>query len=72
MSTHNPFVDPVSDAEDHAEATLTVGKAASMTLGTDSLIVLGERSSQIIIQTEILIVSFKMSLSTRRVLAAVS
>jgi len=45
----DPFVDPSSEAEDlgtdHAFAvnsTLAVGKNASLTLGTDSLIVLGE------------------------------
>lgn len=46
MSIQNPFVDPVSDSEDHVEATLNVGKAASLTLGTDSLIVLGEQSKK--------------------------
>ncbi len=47
----NPFVDPSSEEEelaaDHAFAansTLPVGKNASLTLGTDSLIVLGEHS----------------------------
>jgi hypothetical protein len=45
----DPFVDPSSEAEelggDHAFAvnsTLVVGRNASLTLGTDSLIVLGE------------------------------
>jgi hypothetical protein len=45
----DPFVDPASEAEDlasdHAFAmnsTLVVGRNASLTLGTDSLIVLGE------------------------------
>jgi sphingosine kinase len=48
----DPFVDPSSEAEDigtdHAFAvnsTLVVGRNASLTLGTDSLIVLGEQHS---------------------------
>lgn len=53
MSTANPFVDPVSDTEDHeralnAEATLNVGKDASLTLGTDSLIVLDEAFEKVV------------------------
>jgi sphingosine kinase len=47
--THNPFMDPRTDSEDNGtdralavEATLVVGRNASLTLGTDSLIVLGE------------------------------
>jgi hypothetical protein len=46
----DPFVDPSSETEDlatdHAFAvnsTLAVGRNASLTVGTDSLIVLGER-----------------------------
>jgi sphingosine kinase len=45
----NPFVDPATSFEENArgnsfavDATLAVGKNASLTLGTDSLIVLGE------------------------------
>lgn len=48
-SSDDPFVDPQSATEDHtsdhafaADATLAVGRNASLTLGTDSLIVLGE------------------------------
>lgn len=48
----DPFVDPSSETEDLAtdyafavNSTLAVGKNASLTLGTDSLIVLGERHS---------------------------
>ena len=40
----NPFADPnIHEDADHAgeESTLTVGRNASLTLGTDSLIVLG-------------------------------
>lgn len=49
--TDNPFRDPVSEpdhydqGQDHAfavDSTLAVGRDASLTLGTDSLIVLGE------------------------------
>jgi len=48
MATDNPFVDPITSFEeggrDHSFAidTLAVGKDASLTLGTDSLIVLGQ------------------------------
>jgi sphingosine kinase len=49
LQADDPFVDPSSEAEDigtdHAFAvnsTLAVGRNASLTLGTDSLIVLGE------------------------------
>lgn len=49
MTADNPFVDPVTSFEeqgrDHSfaiESTLAVGRDASLTLGTDSLIVLGE------------------------------
>jgi hypothetical protein len=45
----DPFVDPSSEAEDlgtdHSfavDSTLAVGRNASLTLGTDSLIVLGK------------------------------
>ena len=41
---NDPFVDPASDGEepdDIEEITLPVGRNASLTLGTDSLIVLG-------------------------------
>lgn len=48
----DPFVDPQSVTEDHtsdhafaADATLAVGRNASLTLGTDSLIVLGEKGN---------------------------
>jgi sphingosine kinase len=48
MAADNPFVDPISSFEDPArdrsfaiDSTLAVGKKASLTLGTDSLIVLG-------------------------------
>lgn len=43
----DPFVDPVTNSMDRSEngfvvnATLAVGKNASLTLGTDALIVLG-------------------------------
>jgi sphingosine kinase len=47
--TKNPFVDPVVESDDAGDehsfavdSTLAVGKDASLTLGTDSLIVLGE------------------------------
>lgn len=45
--TSNPFADPnLADSSDISqqlaeEATLTVGRNASLTLGTDSLVVLG-------------------------------
>jgi len=49
MATDNPFVDPITSFEeydrDHSfaiDSTLAVGRNASLTLGTDSLIVLGE------------------------------
>ena len=49
MATDNPFVDPVASFEEHGrehsmavDSTLPVGRNASLTLGTDSLIVLGE------------------------------
>lgn len=49
MTTDNPFVDPITSMEEQAQeqsfavdSTLAVGKNASLTLGTDSLIVLGE------------------------------
>lgn len=48
MATDNPFVDPTASFEEHArdssfalDSTLPVGRNASLTLGTDSLIVLG-------------------------------
>lgn len=44
---NDPFVDPASDGEepdDIEEITLPVGRNASLTLGTDSLIVLGRSS----------------------------
>ena len=48
LSTDNPFVDPITSFEEHGrdhsfavDSTLPVGKNASLTLGTDSLIVLG-------------------------------
>lgn len=51
-SSGDPFVDPQSATEDHtsdhafaADATLVVGRNASLTLGTDSLIVLGEQDN---------------------------
>jgi sphingosine kinase len=44
----NPFVDPIASFEEHGrdnswagDSTLPVGRNASLTLGTDSLIVLG-------------------------------
>jgi hypothetical protein len=53
-STDNPFVDPASSVEQDAtrgrgnssatDSTIAVGKNASLTLGTDSLIVLGKES----------------------------
>lgn len=48
MAAENPFVDPVTSEEQVREATFTrdstlaVGRDASLTLGTDSLIVLDE------------------------------
>ncbi len=49
----DPFVDPSSEAEDlgtdrafAVNSTLAVGRNVSLTLGTDSLIVLGERNNQ--------------------------
>jgi sphingosine kinase len=49
MATDNPFVDPITSFEEHgrdhsfaADSTLPVGRNASLTLGTDSLIVLGQ------------------------------
>ena len=48
-TSDNPFVDPETSFEEHGrdhsfaiDATLAVGRNASLTLGTDSLIVLGE------------------------------
>lgn len=48
MATDNPFVDPNPSFEENGrgnsfamDATLVVGRSASLTLGTDSLIVLG-------------------------------
>lgn len=48
MATDNPFVDPITSFDDQArdqsfaiESTLAVGKNASLTLGTDSLVLLG-------------------------------
>jgi sphingosine kinase len=48
MATDNPFVDPTTSFEEHGrdhsfaiDSTLAVGRNASLTLGTDSLIVLG-------------------------------
>ena len=43
-STGDPFVDPIESPGEEAfavDATLSVGRNASLTLGTDSLIVLG-------------------------------
>lgn len=41
-STHSdPFGDPITSAQTTKEATLLVGRNASLTLGTDALIVLG-------------------------------
>ena len=52
MATENPFVDPIASFEDHGrdhsfaiDSTLALGRNASVTLGTDSLIVLGELTS---------------------------
>jgi hypothetical protein len=49
MAADNPFVDPIASFEEHGrdhsfavDSTLAVGRNASLTLGTDSLIVLGE------------------------------
>jgi hypothetical protein len=49
MAADNPFVDPITSFEEPAhdrafaiDSTLAAGKNASLTLGTDSLIVLGE------------------------------
>jgi hypothetical protein len=49
----NPFMDPRTNSEDNGaeqasviESTLVVGRNASLTLGTDSLIVLGEYSTR--------------------------
>lgn len=49
MASENPFVDPNpsfdENVRDHSfaiDSTLAVGRNASLTLGTDSLIVLGE------------------------------
>ena len=54
MATDNPFVDPLPPFEeqirDHSlalDSTLAVGKNASLTLGTDSLILLGELNVRI-------------------------
>lgn len=48
LPTDNPFVDPITSFEEHGrdhsfalDSTLPVGRNASLTLGTDSLIVLG-------------------------------
>lgn len=46
-STHNdPFADPITSAQTTKDATLLVGRNASLTLGTDSLIVLGKSRMQ--------------------------
>ena len=49
MAMDDPFVDPITSFDEHArdhsfgiDSTLAVGRNASLTLGTDSLIVLGE------------------------------
>jgi sphingosine kinase len=49
MATDNPFVDPTSSFEEAGrgnsfatDSTLAVRRNASLTLGTDALIVLGE------------------------------
>ena len=41
INDNNPFADPSSHENLVEESTLTVGRNASLTLGTDSLIVLG-------------------------------
>ena len=44
LTDSDPFVDPVTTANDHDYTegwTLPVGRSASLTLATDSLIVLG-------------------------------
>ncbi len=45
LADSDPFVDPVNAASDHNNYTegwtLSVGRSASLTLATDSLIVLG-------------------------------
>lgn len=48
LTSNNPFEDSAGDAQGHSSrrsftvnSTLAVGKNASLTLGTDSLIVLG-------------------------------
>ena len=44
LADSDPFVDPINTANDHEYAdgwTLPVGRSASLTLATDSLIVLG-------------------------------
>lgn len=50
LSADNPFVDPNPSFDENGrgnsfavDATLALGKNASLTLGTDALIVLGER-----------------------------
>jgi sphingosine kinase len=57
MASDNPFIDPLpsfdEQARDHSfalDSTLAVGKNASLTLGTDSLILLGELD---VLETEI-------------------
>lgn len=54
-SINDPFVDPASDGEepdDIGDITLPVGRNASLTLGTDSLIVLGKSSFLLTYNTE--------------------
>jgi sphingosine kinase len=55
MAADNPFVDPNPSFEentrDHSfaiDSTLAVGRNASLTLGTDSLIVLGRSRAEIL------------------------
>lgn len=52
---NDPFKDPVTDGEEPdeiEEITLPVGRNASLTLGTDSLIVLGRSSSLLVYNRE--------------------
>lgn len=47
FEARDPFTDPIPDSSQHEleqNATLIVNRNASLTLGTDSLIVLGERN----------------------------
>lgn len=74
LADSDPFVDPVDTVSDHeyAEAwTLPVGRSASLTLATDSLIVLGVQNLCYLLHQiqELMIEQMRISRDERRAIA---